>query len=118
MIYLHRLKILITPGPGVITPPNHPPPPPLDGTAFLGNAGFEKTISLKHFELLSRYFHISITGHEEATRQIKKDEVTCFKAWKCFLIRIYSQENISIDEGLVKFNGRLSFKPYIRKKPE
>ena len=41
-----------------------------DSNPFLGNAGFKKTISLKHFKLLSRYFHISITEHEEATRQI------------------------------------------------
>ena len=43
-----------------------------DSNPILGNAGFEKAISLKHFELLSRYFHISITEDEEATRQIKK----------------------------------------------
>ena len=32
-----------------------------DSNPFLGNAEFEKTISLKHFEILSRYSHISIT---------------------------------------------------------
>ena len=84
---------------------------------FLGNSGFKKTIPLKRFELLSRYFHISIPDHEVATDKLKKIRPLVSKLEDAFQSVYIPGKNIAIDEGLVKFNGRLSFKQYMPKKP-
>jgi hypothetical protein len=59
-----------------------------DSNLFLGNAGFKTTMPSKRFQILNKYFHISDPRQENPT-----------------------------DEGLIKFNGRLSFKQYMPKKP-
>ena len=43
-----------------------------DSNPFLGNAGFKKTIPLKCFELLRRYFYISVAEHKETTDKLAK----------------------------------------------
>ena len=88
-----------------------------DSNPFLGNAGFNKTIPLKRFERLSRYFHISIPEHEEATNKLKRIRPLVSKLEDAFQSVYIPGKNVAIDEGLVKFNGRLSFEQYMPKNP-
>ena len=88
-----------------------------DSDLFLGNAGFKTTIPLKRFWLLNRYFHISDPRQENRTDKLTKIRPLISKLENAFQRVYVPGKNLSIDEGLVKFNGRLSFKQYMPKKP-
>ena len=84
---------------------------------FLGNTGFKTTIPLKRFWILNRYFHISDPRQENPTDKLTKIRPLISKLEKAFQNVYVPGKNLSIDEGLIKFNGRLSFKQYMPKKP-
>ena len=84
---------------------------------FLGNAGFKTTIPLKRFWILNRYFHISDPRQENPTDKLTKIRPLISKLENAFQNVYVPGKNLSIDEGLIKFNGRLSFKQYMPKKP-
>ena len=88
-----------------------------DSDLFLGNAGFKTTIPLKRFWLLIRYFHISDPRQETRTDKLTKIRPLISKLENAFQNVYVPRKNLSIDEGLVKLNGRLSFKQYMPKKP-
>ncbi|CAB4009487.1 Hypothetical predicted protein [Paramuricea clavata] len=88
-----------------------------DSDLFLGNAGFKTTMPSKRFLILNRYFHISDPQQENPTDKLAILRPLISKLDKAFQDVYVPGKNISIDEGLVKFNGRLSFKQYMPKKP-
>ncbi|XP_028409257.1 piggyBac transposable element-derived protein 4-like [Dendronephthya gigantea] len=88
-----------------------------DSDIFLGNPGFKTTIPLRRFWILKKYFHISDPRQENATDKLTKIRPLISKLENAFQNAYVPGKNISIDEGLVKFNGRLSFKQYMPKKP-
>ena len=65
---------------------------------------------------LNRYFHISDQRQENKTDKFTKIR-TLISKQNAFENVYVPGKNISIDEGLIKFNGRLSFKQYMPKKP-
>ena len=84
---------------------------------FLGNAGFKTTIPLKRFWISNRYFHISDPWQENPMDKLAKIRPLISKLKNAFQNVYVPGKNLSIDEGLIKFNGRLSFKQYMPKKP-
>ena len=87
-----------------------------DSNLFLGNAGFKTTIPVKRFEILNKYFHISDPRQENPTDKLTKIQLLISKLENAFQDVYVLGKNISIDEGLIKFNGRLSFKQNMPKK--
>ena len=79
---------------------------------FLGNAGIKTTIPCKRFWILNKYFPNSDPRQENPTDKLAKIRPLISKLEKAFQNVYVPGKNISIDEGLVKFNGRLSFKQY------
>ena len=88
-----------------------------DSNLFLGNAGFKTTMPSKRFQILNKYFHISDPRQENPTDKLTKIRPLISKLENAFQDVYVPGKNISIDEGLIKFNGRLSFKQYMLKKP-
>ena len=72
---------------------------------------------MKRFWLLNRYFHISDPRQENRTDKLTKIRPLISKLENAFQNVYVPGKNLSIDEGLVKFIGRLSFKQYMPKKP-
>ncbi|CAB4040995.1 Hypothetical predicted protein [Paramuricea clavata] len=83
----------------------------------LGNTGFKTTMPSKRFQILNKYFHISDPRQENPTDKLTKIRPLISKLENAFQDVYVPGKNISIDEGLIKFNGRLSFKQYMPKKP-
>ena len=85
---------------------------------FLENTGFKTAIPLKRFRILNRYFHISDPRQENPTDKLTKIRPLINSKLENAFQNVYVPgKNLSIDEGLIKFNGRLSFKQYVPKKP-
>ncbi|CAB3997610.1 Hypothetical predicted protein [Paramuricea clavata] len=68
------------------------------------------------FGLRHGYFHISNPWQENKTDKLAKIRPRISKLENAFENVYVPGKNISIDEGLIKFNGRLSFKQYMPKK--
>ena len=71
----------------------------------------------KRFQILNKYFHISDPRQENPTDKLTKIRPLISKLENAFQDVYVPGKNISIDEGLIKCNGRLSFKQYMPKKP-
>ncbi|CAB4023379.1 Hypothetical predicted protein [Paramuricea clavata] len=71
----------------------------------------------KRFQILNKYFHISDPRQENPTDKLTKIRPLISKLENAFQDVYVPGKNISIDEGLIKFNGRLSFKQYMPKNP-
>ena len=68
------------------------------------------------FFLLLKFFHLANNEETvEADRLFKIREFVTMIREKCRLV-YYPGENLCVDESLVLFKGRLSFKQYIRTK--
>jgi hypothetical protein len=72
---------------------------------------------VRRFEILNKYFHISDPLQENPTDKLTKIRPLISKLENAFQDVYVPGKNISIDEGLIKFNGRLSFKQHMPKKP-
>ena len=72
----------------------------------------------KHrFFTVSKYIHISNPSNEDASDLLCKVRPLVTLLERKFAEAFVPGKNISVDEGLVKFNGRLSFKQYMPMKP-
>lgn len=89
---------------------------------FFGNPGIKRVMAKNRFEQLSCYLHFNDSSKEPARgtrdydRLFKVRTVLDYVRAKCsgnFL----PTKNISVDEGMVGFRGRLSFKQYMPAKP-
>lgn len=74
------------------------------------------------FERLSKYFHMNDTSNNPARGQPGHDKLCHVRpvldvlSHKC-LINYHPQKEQSVDEGMIAFKGRLSFKQYLPAKP-
>ena len=77
-----------------------------DSDEFIGMQGFKKTIPKQRFKTLGKYLHLVDPGDKDTN-----DALCKVRSLVTLLEDAYIPgKNISVDEGLVKFNGRLSFK--------
>lgn len=86
-----------------------------DSDQFTGDKGFKKTSPKQRFATLEKYFHLAVPNTQD------RADLLCKVGPLVLLNRSFLKlpgKNISVDEGLVKFNDRLSFKQYTPMKPE
>ena len=89
---------------------------------FFGNQGIKRVMTKNRFEELSCYLHFSDSSKEPARgdrdydRLYKVRTVLDYVRNKCEM-NFMPTKNISVDEGMVGFRGRLSFRQYMPAKP-
>ena len=89
-----------------------------DSDEFFGVEGFKKTIPKHRFMTLGKHLHLANPTTEDRNDLLCKvcPLVTCLEPK--FAEAYTPGKNITVNEGLVKFNGRLSFKQYMPMKPD
>lgn len=89
-----------------------------DSDEFFGVEGFKKTIPKHHFMTLGKYLHLVDPAAEDRNDLLCKVRPLVTRLEQKFAEAYIPGKNITVDEGLVKFNGRLSFKQYMPMKPD
>ena len=89
---------------------------------FIGNDEIKQTMTKNRFEEICQFFHLNNSSEEPAHGEENFDRLyKCRPALTSILRnaqRCYSpKKNISIDEGMTAFKGRLSFRQYLPAKP-
>ena len=85
---------------------------------FIGMEGFKKTIPKQRFKTLGKYLHLVDPSDEDANDTLCKVRSLVTLLEDKFADAYIPGKNISVDDGLVKFNGRLLFKQYMPMKPD
>ena len=89
---------------------------------FFGNVGIKKVMSKNRFEEISKFLHFNDSSLEVARgtpghdRLFKVRPVIDYVRTKCEN-NFSPTKNLSVDEGMVAFKGRLSFRQYMPVKP-
>ena len=89
-----------------------------DSDDFIGVEGFKKTIPKQRFFTLSKYLHIADPTSEDPADLLCKVQPLVDRLEQKFAASYVPVKKIMVDEGLVKFNGRLSFKQHMPTKPD
>ncbi|XP_044181437.1 piggyBac transposable element-derived protein 4-like [Acropora millepora] len=89
-----------------------------DSDEFIGVEGLKKTIPKQRFKTLGKYLHLVDPGDEDANDVLCKVRSLVTLLEDKFADAYIPGKNVSVDEGLVKINGRLSFKKYVPMKPD
>ena len=89
-----------------------------DCDQFIGVQGFKKTIPKQRFTTLGKYFHLANPNTEDRADLLCKDRPLVTLLEQKSSEAYTPGKNITVDKGLVKFNGRLSFKQYTPMKPD
>lgn len=89
-----------------------------DSDIFIGVEGFKKTIPKQRFKTLGRYLHLVDPNDEDPADLLCKVRSLVTLLEQRFADAYIPGKKVSVDEGLVKFNGRLSFKQYMPMKPD
>ncbi|KAI0210525.1 hypothetical protein LSAT2_004722, partial [Lamellibrachia satsuma] len=71
----------------------------------------------KRYEKLSQYFHCSITAEEDPQDKLAKVRPMITLCEANFGHWFGPLKNLSVDEAMIRFDGRLSWKQYLPKKP-
>ena len=78
---------------------------------------FGKWMSRNRFQLIHRFFHIMNNDHDTKQDLLYKIRGFIDTINEKFQKFFYPKKNLNIDEGMIKFDGRLRFKQYIANKP-
>ena len=89
-----------------------------DSDEFIAVKGFKKTIPKQRFFTLSKYIHLVDPATEDRVDLLCKVRPLINRLEEKFSVAYVPGKNITVDEGLVRFNGRLSFKKYMPLKPD
>ena len=89
-----------------------------DSKEFIGVEGFKKTIPKHCFMTLEKYLHLVDPTSEDRNDLLCKVRPLVTRLERGFAEAYTPGKNITVDEGLVKFNGRLSFKQFMPMKPD
>ena len=89
---------------------------------FIGNTGIQNVMTKNRFEAISQFLHFSDSTREPQRGAANYDHL--FKV-HALLSRVHQNilavyepsKNISIDEGMIAYKGRLSFRQYMPAKP-
>ena len=90
-----------------------------DSDQFIGvGRGLKKNIPKQCFTTLGKYFHLANPNTKDRADLLCKVHLLVTLLEQKFSEAYIPAKNITVDEGLVKFNGRLSFKQYMPMKPD
>ena len=86
---------------------------------FIGNTGIQNVMTKNWFEAIIQFLHFSDSTREPQRAAANYDRL--FKV-RVLLSRVHENiyepsKNISIDEGMIAYKGRLSFRQYMPAKP-
>lgn len=89
---------------------------------FLGNEGIQKVMTKNRFEHLSRFFHFNDSSVEPRRGEDGYDRLykvrPILSHFNAKIQELYKPtKHISVDEGMIGFKGRLSFRQYMPAKP-
>ena len=79
---------------------------------FVASEGFKETMLWHGFFTVSKYIHLSNPNNEDVSDLICKVQPLVTLLQRKFTEAFVPGRSISVNEGLVKFHGRLSFKQY------
>ena len=89
---------------------------------FLGNVGIQRAFTRDRFESLCRYLHINDSQQQPARNDPRYDPLYKVRpvldmCQHTFLEQYIPGREVSIDEAMVKYKGRVFFRQYMPKKP-
>lgn len=89
---------------------------------YIGNTGVQNTMTCNRFQKLGQYFHVSDRAAEPIRGQAHYDRLYKVRpildhVTDTFLTRFNLSRDVSVDEAMVRYTGRLSFKQYMPAKP-
>ena len=87
------------------------------GDTVLRDTYVSAIMNRQRYEKLSQYFHCSVAVQEDPADKIKKVQPMITLCEQRFHVCFQSRQNVSIDEAMVKFDGRLGWKQYLPLKP-
>ena len=90
--------------------------------SFLGNPGIQKVMTKNRFEQLMQVLHFNDSSKEPKRGEDGFDRLYKIRPVISHFTRKFKEsyspsENISVDEGMIAFKGRLSFRQYMPAKP-
>lgn len=90
---------------------------PLIGVPFV-----QKVTSRNRFDKLSKYFHVNNNANQVPRENPRRDKLfkvrpVLDRVVQCCKMELRPQKDLSIDEAMVKFKGRLGMKQYMPMKP-
>ena len=92
------------------------------GNSFLGNAGIQNVMSCNRYQKLSQYFHVSDCASEVPRDHPQHDRLHKVRPVinhiaRTFKCTYHLSREVTVDEAMVKFAGKLSFRQYMPAKP-
>lgn len=89
---------------------------------FIGNTGIQNVVTKNRFEELSQYLHFSNSATEPQRGEDNYDRLykvrpVLSKVLENIQKAYEPSKNLSVDEGMIAFKGRLSFRQYMPAKP-
>ena len=89
---------------------------------FIGNDGIKSTFTIRRYEKLTEYLHVSDRANEsnrgdENYDKLYKVRPVLDMTKQSFSTKYKLHKNISIDEAMIKWTSRLSFKQCLPAKP-
>ncbi|KAL5515955.1 hypothetical protein EMCRGX_G001209 [Ephydatia muelleri] len=81
------------------------------------NENISSIMSSRRFELLLKFFHISSPPDQPSPDKLQKIRPLLDTVVKNFKAAYVPAQNLSIDESMISFKGRLSWVQYMPKKP-
>ena len=89
---------------------------------FIGNTGIQNVMTKNGFEELSQYLHFSNSATEPRRGEENFDRLYKVRPLLTGILENVQKayepsKNLSIDEGMIAFKGRLSFRQYMPAKP-
>lgn len=80
--------------------------------------GFKNTIPKQRSATLGKYFHLADPSTQDRADLLRKVRALDTLLEQTFPEAYTPGKNITVDEGLVKFNGRLSYKQFLPMKSD
>ncbi|XP_069128976.1 piggyBac transposable element-derived protein 4-like [Argopecten irradians] len=84
---------------------------------FIGNEGIKSVMTVNRYEKVTKYFHVNDRNHEDVNDKLNKVRPVIDMANESFKSSYKPSKNVSVDETMIKWTGRLSHKQYLPAKP-
>ena len=90
---------------------------------FFGNRGIQTVFTRDRFKAISRFLHFNNPDEEPSLEDPHRDRLYKVRPIIDYLLGTFQasynpHQNISVDEGMIGFRGRISFRQYMPNKPQ